>query len=53
MNIYYVIAGEKKVKKVTLKKLISAINLELYTKTLFINKKDAEKHIKKVNEDKK
>ena len=49
-SIYYVKAGDKKVKKVTLKKLISSINVELYTKKLFINKKDAEKHLKNQNE---
>ena len=45
-SIYYVKVGDKKVKKVTLKKLISSLNLELYTKKLFLNKKDAEKNLK-------
>ena len=46
MYIYVVKVGAKKIKKVTLQKLISVLNVELYTKKVFINKKDAEKHIK-------
>ena len=33
--------GQKKVKKVSLTKLISNLNVELYTKKLFLNKKEA------------
>jgi len=33
--------GHKKIKKVSLTKLISNLNVELYTKKLFLNKKEA------------
>ena len=36
--------GQKKVKKVSLTKLISNLNVELYTKKLFLNKKEAIKY---------
>ena len=42
--IYVVQQGRKGVKKVSLSKLISNLNLELYTKTIFINKKKAIKY---------
>ena len=33
--------GHKKIKKVSLTKLISNLNVELYTKKLFLDKKEA------------
>ena len=42
--VYISRVGQKKVKKVSLTKLISNLNVELYTKKLFLDKKEAIKY---------
>ena len=41
VHIYISQVGQKKLKKVSLTKLISNLNVELYTKKLFLDKKEA------------
>lgn len=45
-SVYMVRHGEKKIKKISLKKLINAINHDSWTKTFFIKKDDAKKFVK-------
>ena len=45
--IYRVNHGSKRIKKYELETFIKNVNNELFTKKFFVNKKDAEVHIKK------
>jgi len=38
--------GEKKPKKISIKKLVEAVNNESFTKKFFLNEKEAKEHIK-------
>jgi hypothetical protein len=43
--IYMVKSGEKKAKRIKLKKFVDAVNNDCFTKKFFINEKDVKKHI--------
>ena len=45
-KIYVYNYGTAKIKTVSVKKLVELINQDLYSKKLFLNKKDAEKEKK-------
>ncbi len=45
-EVYLVKAGTKRIKKISIKKLIDNINLECFNKKFFTTKKDAKEHIK-------
>jgi len=49
LYIYMVKNGKKRIKKVTLKRLIDQINLECYSKKFFMNEKEAIKYEKEIN----
>ena len=45
-EVYLVKAGTKRIKKISIKKLIDNINLECFNKKFFTTNKDAKEHIK-------
>ena len=41
LYIYRVLYGTKRIKKISLNKLLNHLNLEVFTKRFFVNKEDA------------
>ncbi len=46
LYIYRVLYETKRIKKISLNKLLNHLNLEVFTKRFFVNKEDAIKFIK-------
>lgn len=50
LYVYRVMHGSKRIKKIKLKKLLSALNMEVFTKKFFATEKEAKEHIKDVRD---
>ena len=48
LYVYRVMYGSKRIKKIKLKKLLSALNMEVFTKKFFATEKEAKEYIKNV-----
>ena len=46
LYVYRVMYGSKRIKKIKLKKLLSALNMEVFTKKFFATEKEAKEYIK-------
>ena len=46
LYVYRVMHGSKRIKKIKLKKLLSALNMEVFTKKFFATEKEAKEYIK-------
>ena len=46
LYVYRVLVGTKRIKKISLQKLLKHLNLQIFTKVFFPNKEDAIKFIK-------
>ena len=46
LYVYRVMHGSNRIKKITLKKLLSALNMEVFTKKFFATEKEAKEYIK-------
>lgn len=46
LYVYRVLHGSKRIKKIKLKKLLSHLNMEVFTKKFFATEKEAKEYIK-------